>query len=312
MWRSSQLKLGYHSPNLGLTNERTDSAASRGYSLPDLFEPESARVTFSETIKSGWKKNFYPRVRFVHNLIRRDNFNRFLFGAASVAISLMALTLTPGMGKSAEKIDADLTVADASPGTAPANAHDKLAIGVDEWLTQERIVFLSGKINPELAKPIISRLLYLDHQSPGKDIYLYINSPGGEITAGLAIYDTIRSLRSDVVTVGIGEASSMASILLASGAKGKRTVLPNTRVMIHQPWSGVAGQASDIAIVAKEVLHHRNLLNHLLSSLTGQPLKRIEVDSDRDFYMSAQEAKVYGIVDQEVTQPPSASRPLKD
>ncbi|MGQ9869479.1 ATP-dependent Clp protease proteolytic subunit [Leptodesmis sp.] len=130
-------------------------------------------------------------------------------------------------------------------------------------------------------------MLYLDRKSPGKDIYLYINSSGGDITAGLAIYDTIRSLQSDVVTVGLGEASSMASILLASGTKGKRVASPHTRIMIHQPWSGVTERASDIAIEAKEILYLRSLLNRLLSEMTGQPLKRIEVDTDRDFYMFA-------------------------
>lgn len=183
-------------------------------------------------------------------------------------------------------------------------------MGVDAWLLKERIIYISGEITAELAGTVTSQLLYLNAQAPERDIYLYINSVGGEITAGLAIYDTMRSLRSNVVTVCLGEASSMASILLAGGTRGKRVALANSRVMIHQPMSGVAGQASDIAIEAKEIIYLRNLLNRLLAELTGQPLKRIELDTDRDFFMSAQEARTYGIVDQIVNRLPSSSYPL--
>lgn len=160
-----------------------------------------------------------------------------------------------------------------------------------------------------MAEHIVSRLLYLDSQAPGKDIYLYINSSGGEIEAGLAIYDTMRSLRSNIVTVSLGEASSMASILLAGGTKGKRLALPNARIMIHQPFTGVQGLASDIAIEAKEILYLRGVLNRLLAESTGQPLKRIEVDTDRDFYLSAEQAKAYGLIDKVINKLPSASRP---
>jgi len=161
-----------------------------------------------------------------------------------------------------------------------------------------------------VAEATIFQLIYLDHQAPGKEIYLYLNSPGGEIASGLAIYDTLRSLRSPLVTVSLGESSSMASLLLAAGTKGKRFALSNTRIMIHQPLDGVEGQASDLAIRAKEILYLKSLLNRLLAELTGQPLKRIEVDTDRDFYLSAQEAKAYGLVDQVVNHLPSGSYPL--
>jgi ATP-dependent Clp protease protease subunit len=160
-----------------------------------------------------------------------------------------------------------------------------------------------------MAESVVSQLLYLDSQAPEKDIYLYINSGGGGINAGLAIYDTMRSLRSQVVTVSLGEASSMASFLLAGGTKGKRLALPNSRIMIHQPLGGANGQASDLAIVAKEILYLRSLLNRLLAEFTGQPLKRIEADTDRDFYMSAEEAKAYGIIDKVLSKLPSRSYP---
>ena len=160
-----------------------------------------------------------------------------------------------------------------------------------------------------MAEHVVSQLLYLDSQAPGKDIYLYITSGGGDIKPGLAIYDTMRALRSNVVTVSLGEASSMASFLLAGGTRGKRLALPNSRIMIHQPLGGTWGQASEIAIAAKEILYLRSLLNRLLAEFTGQPLKRIEVDSDRDFFMSAEQAKAYGIIDKVINKLPSASHP---
>ncbi|MBW4469740.1 MAG: ATP-dependent Clp protease proteolytic subunit [Stenomitos rutilans HA7619-LM2] len=180
---------------------------------------------------------------------------------------------------------------------------------ISEWLLNERVIVLSKEIDAELAEAVIPQLLYLDRKAPGKDIYVYINSPGGEITSGMAIYDTMRSLKSDVVTVSIGEASSMASILLAGGTKGKRLALPNSRIMIHQPLGGAGGQATEAEIEIKELLYQKKQLTQLLSQNTGQSLKRIATDTDRNFYMSAQEAKAYGIVDQVVKQLPSASRP---
>lgn len=184
--------------------------------------------------------------------------------------------------------------------------------GMSEWLLRERVVMISGEIEPEMAENVILQLLYLNAQAPTKDIYVYINSPGGEISAGMAIYDVMRSLRADVVTVSLGEASSMATFLLAGGTKGKRLALQNSRIMIHQPLNwGVQGQASDIAIAAKEILYHRGNLNRMLADFTGQSLKRIETDSDRDFFMSAQEARSYGIVDDVVKKLPSASFPME-
>ncbi|HIK13752.1 MAG TPA: ATP-dependent Clp protease proteolytic subunit [Leptolyngbyaceae cyanobacterium M33_DOE_097] len=172
-----------------------------------------------------------------------------------------------------------------------------LEAGVESWLLQQRVIFISGEIEPGLAETVIAQLLYLDAQSAA-DIYLYINSSGGEIPSGLAIFDTMRSLKSEIVTVGIGEASSMASILLAAGTKGKRMALPHARIMIHQPLSGVIGQATEIEIMAREMLYLKGLINRLLAELTGQSLQRVEADSDRDFFMSAQEAKAYGLIDQ--------------
>ncbi|MGA7936552.1 MAG: ATP-dependent Clp protease proteolytic subunit [Kovacikia sp.] len=247
----------------------------------------------------------------MRSLINTDNSKGSLLGVSFIVIGLLTLNPNVAVGQSARKAETHFKAADASKVATP-DAHSDTETGFADWVIRERIVFISGEIKPELAETVISQLLYLDHQSPGKDIYLYINSPGGEVTAGLAIYDTIHSLQSNVVTVGLGEASSMASMLLASGTKGKRVALTSARVMIHQPWSGVEGPASDIAIEAKEILHNRSLLNHLLSELTGQPLKRIEADTDRNLYMSAKEAKAYGIVDKVTNQIPSASRPLKN
>jgi len=195
------------------------------------------------------------------------------------------------------------------PKAAPSDSDRGANRSVDEWLSSERIVFISGEINAEMAEHVVSQLLYLDSQAPGKDIYLYITSGGGDIKPGLAIYDTMRALRSNVVTVSLGEASSMASFLLAGGTRGKRLALPNSRIMIHQPLGGTWGQASEIAIAAKEILYLRSLLNRLLAEFTGQPLKRIEVDSDRDFFMSAEQAKAYGIIDKVINKLPSASHP---
>ena len=196
-----------------------------------------------------------------------------------------------------------------TPKAAPSASDRNTSTSVDEWLSDERIIFISGEIAPEMAESVIAQLLYLDSQAPGKDVYLYINSSGGDITAGLSMYDTMRALRSNVVTVSLGEASSMASLLLAGGTRGKRLALPNSRIMIHQPSTGVEGLASDIAIEAKEILYLRSVLNRLLAESTGQPLKRIEVDTDRDFYLSAEQAKAYGIIDKVINKLPSASRP---
>ncbi len=164
-------------------------------------------------------------------------------------------------------------------------------------LLKERIIFLGTPIDDNIASLIIAQLLFLEAEDPEKDIYLYINSPGGIVTSGLAIYDTMQYIQPDVVTYCIGQAASMAAILLAAGTKGKRFALPNSRIMIHQPLGGVQGQVTDIDIHAKEMLKIRERLNQILSELTGQPIEKIEKDTDRNFFMSAEEAKAYGIID---------------
>ncbi|MGB9858179.1 MAG: ATP-dependent Clp endopeptidase proteolytic subunit ClpP [Dictyoglomaceae bacterium] len=165
-------------------------------------------------------------------------------------------------------------------------------------LLKSRIVFLGTAINDEVANLIIAQLLFLESEDPEKDIYLYINSPGGEVSAGLAIYDTIRHIRPKVATVCVGQAASMAAILLSAGDKGKRYALPNSRVMIHQPLGGIYGPAADLEIHTREILKLRQTLNKILAYHTGQPLEKIQRDTDRDFFMSAKEAKEYGIIDE--------------
>lgn len=164
-------------------------------------------------------------------------------------------------------------------------------------LLKERIVFIGGPIDDNMANLVIAQLLFLQSEDPDKDIFLYINSPGGIVYSGLAIYDTIQHIKPQVATICIGIAASMAALLLASGAKGKRYALPNSRVMIHQPHGGAEGQAVDIEIQAKEILHLREIGNQILVKHTGQPLEKIQKDVDRNFWMSAEEAKSYGIID---------------
>ncbi len=167
-------------------------------------------------------------------------------------------------------------------------------------LLKDRIIFLGTGIDDNVANIITAQLLFLQSEDAGKDISLYINSPGGSVTAGLAIYDTIQFLKCDVTTYCIGQAASMGAVLLAAGTKGKRYALPNARIMIHQPWGGVQGQASDISIQAKEILHTRDRLNEILALHTGKPVEAIAKDTDRDFFMSAAEAREYGLVDEVV------------
>ncbi len=164
-------------------------------------------------------------------------------------------------------------------------------------LMKDRIIFLGGAIEDHMANLIIAQLLFLESEDPDKDIYLYINSPGGVVTAGMAIYDTIQYLKSPVSTICVGQAASMGAVLLAAGAKGKRFALPHARVMIHQPLGGFQGQATDIKIHAAEILKIRDTLNGVLATHTGQPLERIEVDTERDFFMGSEDAKKYGIID---------------
>ncbi|MEW5953828.1 MAG: ATP-dependent Clp endopeptidase proteolytic subunit ClpP [Bacillota bacterium] len=168
-------------------------------------------------------------------------------------------------------------------------------------LLKDRIIFIGGGIDDYVANLVIAQLLFLEAEDPEKDIHLYLNSPGGIITAGMAIYDTMQYVRSDISTICLGQAASMGAFLLAAGAKGKRYALPYARIMIHQPMGGFQGQATDIDIQAREILRMKDTINQLLSHHTGQPLEKITRDSERDFFMSAAEAKEYGIVDEVFT-----------
>ncbi|MBM3388991.1 MAG: ATP-dependent Clp endopeptidase proteolytic subunit ClpP [Betaproteobacteria bacterium] len=165
-------------------------------------------------------------------------------------------------------------------------------------LLRERVVFLVGPVNDATANLVVAQLLFLESENPDKDISLYINSPGGSVSAGMSIYDTMQFIKPDVSTLCMGMAASMGAFLLAAGAKGKRFALPNSKVMIHQPLGGTQGQATDIEIHAREILKTREQLNRILAERTGQPLEKIQADTERDYYMSAAEAKDYGLVDQ--------------
>ena len=164
-------------------------------------------------------------------------------------------------------------------------------------LLKDRIILLGSEINDYVANAIIAQMLFLEAEDPDKDIFLYINSPGGVVTSGLAIYDTMQFIKCDVSTICIGQAASMGAILLAAGAKGKRYALPNSRIMLHQPLGGFSGQASEVEIHAKEIIRMKEILNGILSKHTGQSIKKIRKDTDRDFFMSANEALEYGIID---------------
>ena len=169
-------------------------------------------------------------------------------------------------------------------------------------LLKERIIFLGGPIDDQVANTIVAQLLFLESEDPKKDISLYINSPGGYVSAGLALYDTIKHIKPDVSTICVGVAASMASILLSVGKKGKRFALPNAEVMIHQPLGGVQGQATDIEISARHIIKQRELMNKILADNTGKPISQIQKDVDRDYYMTAEDAKKYGIIDK-ILQP---------
>jgi ATP-dependent Clp protease protease subunit len=169
-------------------------------------------------------------------------------------------------------------------------------------LLKDRIIMLSGEVNDAVASTIVAQLLFLEAQDPDRDIYFYINSPGGVITSGLSIYDTMNYIKPDVMTICIGQAASMGSFLLSSGAKGKRYSLPSSRIMIHQPLGGARGQASDIAIQAQEILRLKEYLNEILAKQTGKSVEQIAKDTERDYFMSASEAKDYGLIDEVLTK----------
>lgn len=189
------------------------------------------------------------------------------------------------------------TVLSYIPTVIEASSNGEKSFDIFSRLLRERIIFLGEEIDDELANSIVAQLLVLDAENPEKDIMMYINSPGGVITAGMAIYDTMKHVRADVCTICLGEAASMGAFLLSGGTKGKRMALPSARIMIHQPLGGAQGQATDIEIEAKEILRMKKELNTLLAEHTGQTIEKIYADTERDNYMSAQEAVEYGLID---------------
>ena len=189
------------------------------------------------------------------------------------------------------------------PMVVENSSRGERAYDIYSRLLKERIIFLGGPIDDSVANVVVAQMLFLESEDPDKDIHLYINSPGGVVTAGLAIYDTMQYIKPAVSTICIGQAASMGSILLTAGAKGKRYALPHARIMIHQPLGGAQGQSTDIQIQAKEILRLREVGNHILARHTGQDEKKINVDTERDNFMSAEEAKAYGLIDEVVTRP---------
>lgn len=187
------------------------------------------------------------------------------------------------------------------PTVIEASSRGEKSFDIFSRLLRERIIFLGDEIDDEMANSVVAQLLLLDSENPEKDVMMYINSPGGVITAGMAIYDTMKLIKADVSTICLGEAASMGAFLLSAGTKGKRMALPMARIMIHQPLGGAKGQATDIEIEAKEILRMKTMLNGLLSEHSGQSIEKIKEDTERDYYMSAQEAVEYGLIDRVVT-----------
>ncbi|MGD1713224.1 ATP-dependent Clp endopeptidase proteolytic subunit ClpP [Dapis sp. BLCC M172] len=196
------------------------------------------------------------------------------------------------------------------PTVIEQSGRGERAFDIYSRLLRDRIIYLGEAIDSDLANLIVAQLLFLDSEDPEKDIYLYINSPGGSVSAGMGIYDTMRHVRPDVCTICMGIAASMGAFLLSGGTKGKRMSLPHARIMIHQPLGGAQGQATDIEIQAKEILYLKKYLNECLAEHTGQPIEKITEDTERDFFMSATEAMEYGIIDQVYNRNPSNSQPI--
>jgi ATP-dependent Clp protease, protease subunit len=196
------------------------------------------------------------------------------------------------------------------PTVIEQSGRGERAFDIYSRLLRERIIFLGQPVDSDLANLIVAQMLFLEAEDPEKDIYLYINSPGGSVMAGLGIFDTMNHIRPDVCTICVGLAASMGAFLLSAGAKGKRMSLPHSRIMIHQPLGGAQGQAADIEIQAREILYLKKQLNQALADHTGQPLERIEQDTERDFFMSAHEAKDYGLIDQVIDRQSVGSRPI--
>jgi ATP-dependent Clp protease protease subunit len=179
-------------------------------------------------------------------------------------------------------------------------------------LLKDRIIFIGTPIDDVVSNVIIAQLLFLEAEDPEKDINVYVNTPGGLVTAGLAIYDTMQYVKPSIATICVGQAASMGALLLTAGSKGKRYALPNSRIMIHQPRGGFEGQATDIGIQAEEIIKIRNRLDEIMAKHTSQPVEKVHKDSERDYFMSAEEAKVYGLIDEVIVRPPKALRPTKD
>ena len=190
------------------------------------------------------------------------------------------------------------------PMVIETSGRGERAYDIYSRLLRERIVFLVGPVNDQSANVVVAQLLFLESENPDKDIFFYINSPGGSVSAGMSIYDTMQFIKPQVSTLCMGMAASMGAFLLAAGAKGKRMALPNSRIMIHQPSGGAQGQASDIEIQAREILKLRESLNAILAERTGQPIEKIRLDSERDYFMSSNEAKDYGLIDQVIAKRP--------
>lgn len=197
------------------------------------------------------------------------------------------------------------------PMVVETSSRGERAYDIYSRLLKDRIIFLGGPIDDNVANTVVAQLLFLESEDPDKDIYLYINSPGGVVTAGLAIYDTMQYIKPDVSTICIGQAASMGSVLLTAGAKGKRFALPMSRIMIHQPLGGAQGQSTDIQIQAKEILRIREVINEILVKTTGQKLEKVIEDTERDNFMTADEAKVYGLIDEVITRKEKAAKSSK-
>ncbi len=196
------------------------------------------------------------------------------------------------------------------PTVIEQSGRGERAFDIYSRLLRERIIFLGQEVTADSANLIVAQMLFLEAEDPEKDIYLYINSPGGSVSAGLGIYDTMNHIRPDVCTICVGLAASMGAFLLAAGKKGKRMSLPNSRIMIHQPLGGAQGQATDIEIQAREILYLKDLLNKALAENTGQPLDKVVADTERDFFMSPQESLEYGLIDQIIDRHAIGSRPM--
>ena len=188
------------------------------------------------------------------------------------------------------------------PIVVEQSSRGERAYDIYSRLLKDRIIFMGEQVHDDMANIVIAQMLFLESEDPGKDVSVYVNSPGGSVTAGLAIYDTMQYIKPDVATICMGQATSMGALLLAAGAKGKRYALPHSRVMIHQPLGGVQGQATDIDIQAKEILKIKDLVHRILAEHTGQPLKKIREDTERDYFMDSQEALEYGLIDKIITE----------